>query len=108
MALHTKGSRRIVVDGTECRRRIRRQATCGQGCCGRSPLTYAVEAAGTGRAGGTVLLVTTGHPRPDNAFRAEAVPVLPADVAAAVRAARAAGWEPGRPGSAFRFPRPAG
>ncbi|MET8576875.1 hypothetical protein [Streptomyces sp. NPDC005012] len=108
MALNRKGSRRITVDGTEYRWRVRRQASCGQGCCGGSPMTYAVEAAGTDRSRGTVLLVTTGHLRPDNVLAPEAVPVLPAQVAAAVRTAREQGWEPEGPGSAFRLTRPGG
>ncbi|MER5479948.1 hypothetical protein ABT026_23705 [Streptomyces sp. NPDC002734] len=108
MALNRKGSRRITVDGREYRWRIRRQASCGQGCCGEAPLTYAVEAAGTPRAAGTVLYVTTGHLRPDNVFCSESVPVLPSQVAAGIRAALADGWRPAASGSAFRLTQPEG
>jgi hypothetical protein len=109
MALNRKGSRPITVDGTEYRWRIRRRPTCSQDCCGQSPLTYAVEAVGTPRAGGTVLHVTTGHLRPGTAFCPEPwAPVLPSRVAATIRAALAEGWRPAEPGAAFRLTRPDG
>lgn len=71
-------------------------------------MTYAVEAAGTPRAGGTVLYVTTGHLRPDNVFCSDPVPVLPSQVAAGIRAALADGWQPAAPGSAFQLTEPEG
>ncbi|MFD3688339.1 hypothetical protein ACFWTE_26365 [Nocardiopsis sp. NPDC058631] len=96
MALVRKGSRRISVDDTAYRWRVRRRATYSQGL-GESPMTFAAELAdGPGR----VLVVATRHPRPDNCFRrGAAVPVTPAVVASAIRQAREEGWSPSSPGS---------
>lgn len=97
MALVKKGSRRITVDGVTYRWRIRGRPTYGQGLVW-SPLTYAVEQRGTP---GTTLVVITGQPHPGNWFEIPARPVLPSEVAAAIRTARARGWTPEEPGSPF-------
>lgn len=81
MALVRKGSRRIVVDGTAYRWRLRRRPTYSQGLAW-SPCTFAVEHAD---APGTTLVVTTNQPHPSNWVGREAKPVLPADVAEAIR-----------------------
>ncbi len=59
-----------------------------------------MEAADT--QGGATLLIDAGEPRPDSDLAgAEFATVTPADVARCVRAARAAGWDPERPGPTF-------
>ncbi|MGK5548079.1 hypothetical protein ACSNOH_25615 [Streptomyces sp. URMC 127] len=99
MALPRKGSRRIVVDGTAYRWRLRGRPTYGQGT-GWSPMTYAVEHFADP---GTTLLVDTGIPHPGNWTGAPSAPVLPPAVAEAVRTAVAAGWNPTAPGAPFRL-----
>jgi hypothetical protein len=106
MTLTTKGSRRIAVDGTEYRWRIRRKPSYGQGL-GWTPLTYAVELTGS-NGPGTTLVVTTGQPHPSNWVGAEAIPIRPARVAESIREARAHSWEPAQPGSPFLLDQSAG
>ncbi|WP_063759711.1 hypothetical protein [Kitasatospora sp. NRRL B-11411] len=96
MALAKKGSRRIVVDGVEYRWRV----SSKHWCCDPDPrsLGYAVEHAGRP---GTTLVVDTGRPA---VFPPEMVPdqlVLPAEVAAGIRAALADGWTPDADGPPF-------
>jgi hypothetical protein len=69
------------------------------------PLTYAVELA---ERPGTTLVVTSNRQHPSNWFERPATPVLPADVASAVRLARAKGWAPATPGAPFRLDQPEG
>ncbi|MFI1521089.1 hypothetical protein [Kitasatospora cineracea] len=96
MALAKKGSRRIVVDGVEYRWRV----SSKHWCCDSDPrpLGYAVEHAARP---GTTLVVDTGRPA---VFPPEAVSdqlVLPAEVAAGIRAALADGWTPDADGPPF-------
>lgn len=98
MALVRKGSRRIVVDGTVYRWRLRGRPTYFQGLAW-APCTFAVEHADTP---GMTLVVTTDQPHP------EAEPVLPSGVAAAVRLALREGWAPTAPGSAFHLDQSSG
>jgi hypothetical protein len=94
MALGTKGSRRIAVDGASYRWRIRRKPTYCQ-AMGWSALTYAVGLAdGTG----STLLVTMPFARPDNWMHSPSGSVTPATVEASIRRAVADGWKPERPG----------
>jgi hypothetical protein len=97
MALGRKGARRIVVDGTAYRWRLRRRPTYFQGLVW-SPCTFAVEHAD---APGTTLVVTTNQPHPSNWFGREAKSVLPSDVARAIQLALGEGWAPTAPGSPF-------
>ncbi|AZQ32255.1 hypothetical protein EJ357_01195 [Streptomyces cyaneochromogenes] len=99
MALVKKGSRRISVDGTTYRWRLRRRPTYDQGLVS-SPLTYAVEHAETP---GTTLVITTNQPHPSNWLGTQANPVRPSDVADSIRTARASGWAPESPGSPFHL-----
>ncbi|MEV7731944.1 hypothetical protein AB0O75_07525 [Streptomyces sp. NPDC088921] len=104
MALVRKGSRRIVVDGTVYRWRLRGRPTCFQGLAW-SPCSFAVEHADTP---GMTLVVTTDQAHPSNWIGREADPVRPSGVAAAVRLALRAGWTPTAPGSAFHLDQSAG
>ncbi|MFG2573257.1 hypothetical protein [Streptomyces sp. NPDC048481] len=104
MALVRKGSRRIDVDGTLYRWRLRGRPTYSQGLAW-SPCTFAVEHADTP---GATLVVTTDQPHPSNWIGREAEPVLPSGVAAAVRLALREGWTPTVPGSAFHLDQSAG
>nr|WP_079034066.1 MULTISPECIES: hypothetical protein [unclassified Streptomyces] len=104
MALVRKGSRRIVIDGTAYRWRLRGRPTYSQGL-GWSPCTFAVGHADTA---GMTLVVTTDQPHPSNWLDHEARPVLPSAVAAAVRLALRAGWAPTEPGPPFHLDRSAG
>ncbi|WNZ09824.1 hypothetical protein [Streptomyces sp. 11x1] len=99
MALVRKGSRRIVVDGTVYRWRLRGRPTYFQGLAW-SPCTFAVEQAETP---GMTLVVTTDQPHSSNWIGREAEPVRPSGVAAAVRLALHEGWIPTAPGSAFHL-----
>ncbi|MFE2068861.1 hypothetical protein ACFXDH_41930 [Streptomyces sp. NPDC059467] len=99
MALVRKGSRRIVVDGTAYRWRLRGRPTYFQGLVW-SPCTFAVERADTP---GMTLVVTTSQPHSSNWIGREAEPVRPSGVAAAVRLALREGWTPAAPGSAFHL-----
>ncbi|MBH5335933.1 hypothetical protein IHE55_14510 [Streptomyces pactum] len=106
MALNKKRSRRITVDETEYRWRIRRKPSYMQGLCWM-PLTFAVEIAGADQPG-TTLVVTSGQPHPSNWFDVEAEPIRPADVAASIREARAQGWNPTSAGTPFMLDQSAG
>lgn len=99
-----KGSRRIVVDGTAYRWRLRGRPTYSQGLLW-SPCTFAVEHAD---APGTTLVVTTDQPHPSNWLGRGAEPVLPSDVAEAIGLALGAGWVPTVPGRPFHLDRSAG
>ncbi|WP_326694380.1 MULTISPECIES: hypothetical protein [unclassified Streptomyces] len=104
MTLGRKGSRRIVVDGTVYRWRLRRRPTYFQALAW-TPCTFAVEHAD---APGTTLVVTTDHPHPSNWFEREAKPVLPSAVAQTVQLALRKGWTPTAPGSPFHLDLSAG
>ncbi|MEU3615813.1 hypothetical protein ABZ725_26270 [Streptomyces sp. NPDC006872] len=104
MALVRKGSRRIVVDGTAYRWRLRGRPTYFQGLAW-SPCTFAVEHADTP---GATLVVTTDQPHPSNWIGRAAEPVQPSRVAAAIRLALREAWIPTVPGSAFHLDQSAG
>ncbi|MFF4169834.1 hypothetical protein [Streptomyces sp. NPDC001744] len=106
MALNKKGSRRITVDETEYRWRIRRKPSYMQGLCW-TPLTFAVEIADADQPG-TTLVVTSGQPHPSNWFDIKAEPIRPADVTASIREARAQGWNPTNSGAPFMLDQSAG
>ncbi|WP_406254983.1 hypothetical protein [Streptomyces chartreusis] len=104
MALVRKGSRRIVVDGTVYRWRLRGRPTYFQGLAW-SPSSFAVEHADSP---GATLVVITNQPHSSNWIGREAEPVLPSGVDAAVRLALRKGWTPTVPGSAFHLDQSAG
>lgn len=104
MALGRKGARRIVVDGTTYRWRLRCRPTYAQ-AMSWTPCTFAVEHADTP---GTTLVVSTTQPHPGNWLSREAKPVLPSDVAQAIQLALRQGWVPTASGSAFHLDRSAG
>lgn len=99
MALGGKGARRVVVDGTVYRWRLRRRPTYGQALC-RTPCTFAVEHADLP---GTTLVVITNQPHAGNWFGRQAKPVLPSDVAHVIELALRQGWTPKAPGSPFHL-----
>ncbi|MFJ9815788.1 hypothetical protein ACIRU3_11020 [Streptomyces sp. NPDC101151] len=99
MALGRKGARRILVDGTAYRWRLRRRPTYFQGLAW-SPCTFAVEHADTP---GTTLVVTTDQPHPSNWIGREAGAVLPSHVARAIERALREGWTPTVSGSPFHL-----
>jgi hypothetical protein len=104
MALGRKGARRIVVDGTAYRWRLRRRPTYFQALAW-TPCTYAVEHAD---APGATLVVTTAQPHPSNWFGREAKPVLPSAVAETIQRGLREGWTPTAPGSPFHLDLSAG
>ncbi|MEU0597246.1 hypothetical protein ABZ484_03105 [Streptomyces sp. NPDC006393] len=104
MALGRKGARRIVVDGTVYRWRLRRRPTYSQALCW-SPCTYAVEHAGRP---GMTLVVTTNQPHPGNWLGRPGNPVLPTDVADAIASALQQGWVPTCTGPRFQLDQSAG
>ncbi|MDG4764324.1 hypothetical protein O7632_09425 [Solwaraspora sp. WMMD406] len=98
MAIVKRGSRPIVVDGCHYRWTVCRKPTYSQAMAW-SPLTFAVERVEPpGRA---ILVVRLSSAHPGNWVHAEATPVRPAMVAAAIRQALVRGWQPDRPGSPF-------
>ncbi|MBP2322847.1 hypothetical protein JOF56_003232 [Kibdelosporangium banguiense] len=99
MTLVKKGSRYIDIDGTTYRWRLRGKPTYSQGNCWSS-MTFAVERA---EEPGMTLVVDTGRPHTANWSGVPTAPVLPTEVTRAVRKALAAGWQPGRRGSAFQL-----
>ncbi|MEW9517389.1 hypothetical protein [Streptomyces tubercidicus] len=99
MALGRTGARRIVVDGTAYRWRLRRRPTYSQ-ALSWTPCTFAVEHA---NAPGATLVVTTTQPHPSNWLGRAAKPVLPSDVAHAIELALGEGWAPAAPGSPFHL-----
>lgn len=104
MSLGRKGPRRIVVDGTVYRWRLRRRPAYFQ-ALSWTPCTFAVEQAD---APGRMLVVRTNQPHPSNWFGREARPVLPSGVAHAIRLALHEGWTPTVPGPPFHLDRSAG
>ncbi|MET8023174.1 hypothetical protein [Streptomyces avermitilis] len=104
MALSRKGARRIVVDGTAYRWRLRRRPTYFQ-ALSWTPCTFAAEHADIP---GATLVVTTDRPHPSNWLGREAKPVLPSDVAQAIQLALHKGWTPTAPGSPFHLDQSAG
>ncbi|MBL1116179.1 hypothetical protein JK364_27835 [Streptomyces sp. 110] len=104
MALVRKGARRIIVDGTAYRWRLRRRPTYCQGLAW-SPCTFAVEHADVP---GTTLVVTTDQPHPSNWLGREAKPVLPSDVSQIIQLALREGWTPTAPGSPIHLDLSAG
>jgi hypothetical protein len=104
MALVRKGSRRIVVDGTAYRWRLRGRPTYFQALAW-TPCTFAVEQADTP---GMMLVVTTNQPHLSNWFGREATPVLSSGVAQAIHLALREGWTPTAQGSAFHLDQSAG
>ncbi|MEU4114891.1 hypothetical protein AB0F71_10400 [Kitasatospora sp. NPDC028055] len=98
MALVKKGSRRIVVDGVEYRWRMSRKHWCCD--IDASTLGYVVEDAARP---GTTLVVETGRPEQPEPQLMPAEVVLPAEVAAGIRAARSQGWTPTAAGSPFQL-----
>lgn len=97
MALARKGSRRIAVDGLEFRWLVRRKPTYCQ-ARGWSPLTFIAELADKS---GARLVVALPYAHPRNWLNLPSASVRPATVAAAIRQALSAGWQPHRPGPAF-------
>ncbi|MFI7647394.1 hypothetical protein ACIBTZ_15110 [Micromonospora sp. NPDC049460] len=93
MAIPKKGSRLISVDDITYRWRIRPKPTYSQGLA-ETALTYAVELE---QDPGSVLVVTTDFPRPDNWIVSSGRAVRPTEVAETIRAALRQGWRPDRP-----------
>jgi hypothetical protein len=98
VALNTKGSRPLVVDGVAYRWNVRRKPSYGQ-LLGESNLVFAVQRSDVS---GQVLVVDTGQVRSDAALGAdENAAVTPSRVVSAIRSALVAGWTPDKPGSPF-------
>jgi hypothetical protein len=62
-------------------------------------LTFSVQREG----GGSVLLVITDGPRPDNWLARPGAVITPSVVAGAIRRALTAGWRAGEAGSTFKL-----
>ncbi|MFJ7912914.1 hypothetical protein [Kitasatospora sp. NPDC096204] len=98
MTLATKGTRRIAVEGVEYRRRVSRR----HWCCDYEGTTlgYAVQDA---RHPAATLVVDTGRPTARTPAAVPAQVVMPREVAAGIRHARANGWTPRTAGPPFRL-----
>jgi ABC-type uncharacterized transport system ATPase subunit len=106
MALASKGSRSLTVDGIAYRWSVRRRPTYCQEM-GWSNLSFAVEAASAGLC---TLHVTTQATRADSvadlsstADMTASMIVTPALVAHGIRQALEQGWQPQQRGSAFEL-----
>jgi hypothetical protein len=97
MTLAAKGSRRIIVDGTPYRWKVRGRPTYSQ-ANGWTPLSFVVEYA---ERQGAPLVVSLPHAHPGNWLGLPSAVVLPRTVAAAIKQALADGWEPAISGPAF-------
>jgi hypothetical protein len=97
VTLASKGSRRIVVDDLVFRWLVRRRPTYCQGL-GWAPLTFVTELVD---ASGASLVVALPYAHPGNWLGLPTTSVRPATVAAGIRKAMAAAWQPRRPGPAF-------
>jgi hypothetical protein len=98
VAMRKTGSRSVVVDGQQYRWRVRPSPTYIQGAYATA-LTFSVQR----EDGGSVLLVVTDRPRPDNWLDRPGAVVTPAVVAGSIRQALAAGWQAGAAGYAFEL-----
>ena len=99
MSIPKKGSRCVAVGKVEYRWRVRSRPTYCQ-ALGWSPLTLAVEQA---NSRGSVLVVDLPLPHPSNWMQIPSSGVTPAVVAALIRQALKAGWQPQVRGPQFRF-----
>jgi len=99
MALAIRGSRKITVDGATYRWSVRRRPTYCQ-ANGWSPLTFVVEHA---EQPGSLLVASLPCAHPGNWLGLPSQPVLPGTVVVGVRQALTAGWQPSRPGPAFKL-----
>jgi len=106
MALGRKGARRIVVDGTAYRWRLRRRPTYFQALAW-TPCTFAVEQADS-PGPGTTLVVTIDQPHLSNWRGYEGKPILPSAVARAIEQALSEGWTPTSRGATFHLDLSAG
>jgi hypothetical protein len=98
MAIAGKGSRRITVEGTQFRWKVRGRPTYEQGL-GTAPLTFVVERS---EQPGALLVASLPCAHPDNWMGMRAGVMLPGTVASAIRSGPLAeGWLPSRPGPAF-------
>lgn len=97
MAIARKGSRRITVEGTQFRWKVRARPTYGQGL-GATPLTFVAERA---EQPGALLVASLPCRHPSNWMGMPAGVVLPSTVVSAIRSALAEGWQPSQPGPAF-------
>ncbi|MCE9553692.1 MAG: hypothetical protein K8T91_10020 [Planctomycetes bacterium] len=99
MTIPRKGSRRIVVDGTEYRWRVRHRPTYSQLALGHT-LSVAID---IGENPQCTLLVDLSRAHLSNALGEPSTPVTPLEVSNLIRNARIAGWNPTEPGSAFKM-----
>jgi hypothetical protein len=89
MSLPKKGSRNIVVGGTNYRWLIRKKPTyCAGNALGM--MTVAIELANEDSGG--VLLVNTGIYRPDNWYKPNQTAVTPGVIRKMIEGAIEAGW----------------
>jgi hypothetical protein len=99
VAIPKKGSRPITVDGQEYRWFVRRKPTdCGGS--GSTPLTVAVS-SDVPRSSSLVATFATN--RPDAWRFPGSTAVTPGDIAELIRLAIQRGWDPTKPGSAFKI-----
>ena len=95
MAIPRKGSRRIVVDGTQYLWRIRRKATPNQIDYGYGSLHVSIAAA---HGKGATLAIVTDRPHPGDIFPRPVAPVTPADIRDWIGLGLASGWLPEQKG----------
>src|SRR5262249_12702797 len=95
MAIPKKGTRRIVVDATAYRWRVRSRPTYCQGNAWGN-LSFAVELECEGK---TLWVVKLDHARPNSGGGAQSAFTTPAIVERAIRNALERGWRPHERGS---------
>ncbi len=99
MTIPKKGSRKIVVGTQNFRWTIRKKPTYGQEVLGDSMMKAAFELY---ENPGSVLSITFPWPRSDSISESK-VSVTPKDIEFCIKSAISGGWQPGKPGSAFKY-----
>ncbi|MFE1748274.1 hypothetical protein [Coleofasciculus sp. H7-2] len=98
MSIPKKGTRRIIVDREMLLWLIRRKATNTQSDYGCGYLHVAVEHA---QEPGSVLVILTDKPHPQDWRTTEVRPVKPSDITGWILQAKQIGWQPKKSGVPF-------
>ncbi|MEL6112840.1 MAG: hypothetical protein AAFR20_08550 [Pseudomonadota bacterium] len=100
MAIPSRGSRKIVVEGEEYRWLVRKKATYSQADYGAGKIHVAIEHA---KEKGSTLHIQTDRTHPKDWGTVSVAPVTPLDVARWIKMAIEIGWNPKKPGPTFHF-----
>lgn len=99
MSIPKKGSRKIVVDGSEYVWLIRSKPTYTQDFQ-EGEMRAAIELS---EGKGTTLIVSFPYARPDASLKSKIFSVTPKVIESCIKQAIKQGWEPNQQGAAFEF-----